>query len=128
MHILLDKKINTKISPHFESREFICGCGKSSCTVSFISEELLFLLEEIRLYFNEPISVSSGYRCISHNLAVGGSNNSYHKRGEAADITVRDVMPQQVQEFIEKRYPNEYGLGKYKTFTHIDVRKNKARW
>ncbi|EFN9136236.1 serine/threonine protein kinase, partial [Escherichia coli] len=26
------------------------------------------------------------------------------------------------------KYPNQYGLGKYKTFTHIDSRSKKSRW
>ena len=45
-----------------------------------------------------------------------------------ADIVVKDVSPDDVYEFLDLHQPNKYGVGKYKLFTHIDVRPNKARW
>lgn len=45
------------------------------------------LLEQVRaLLGNKTILVSSGYRGPALNAAVGGSNNSDHMRGEAADF------------------------------------------
>ena len=44
------------------------------------------MLERIRTTLNGPVVVTSGYRCETLNLAVGGSSTSDHPRGHAADI------------------------------------------
>lgn len=44
------------------------------------------ILEPLRKYANEPVRISSGYRCPSLNKAVGGVKNSQHLKGQAADI------------------------------------------
>ena len=44
------------------------------------------LLERIRTLSGRPIAVNSGYRSPAVNAAVGGTSNSQHMRGEAADI------------------------------------------
>jgi hypothetical protein len=45
------------------------------------------LLERLReLNGNQPLMVSSGYRCERLNRAVGGKPTSQHLRGEAVDI------------------------------------------
>lgn len=46
------------------------------------------VLDPLRDAWGGPISVNSGYRCPVLNKAVGGTPNSQHQRGEAADITV----------------------------------------
>ena len=48
--------------------------------------ELSTLLEKIRLVYNKPIIVTSGYRCEKLNKAVGGVKTSQHRLGQAADI------------------------------------------
>jgi len=47
---------------------------------------LMEFLDEIRSYINSPIIISSGYRCPELNKKVGGSANSAHTTGYAADI------------------------------------------
>ena len=44
------------------------------------------VLDPLREAYGKPIRVSSGYRCPRLNTLVGGSPNSQHMRGEAADI------------------------------------------
>lgn len=44
------------------------------------------LLEPIKKAYGKPIRVNSGYRCPQLNRLVGGSNNSSHMYGYAADI------------------------------------------
>ena len=44
------------------------------------------VLQPIRDEFGEPIIINSCYRCERVNRGVGGSNNSDHKYGCAADI------------------------------------------
>lgn len=45
-------------------------------------------LEQVRkLLGNHPLHIESGYRCHALNAAVGGSSNSAHMQGYAADFT-----------------------------------------
>ena len=46
------------------------------------------VLEPLRSYANQPITISSGYRCKALNKVVGGTHNSQHMTGEAADIHI----------------------------------------
>lgn len=46
------------------------------------------VLDPLREAWGGPIMVNSGYRCPELNKIVGGTPNSQHQRGEAADITV----------------------------------------
>ena len=45
------------------------------------------VLDPLREAYGRPIHVNSGYRCPRLNRLVGGSPNSQHMRGEAADIS-----------------------------------------
>jgi len=44
------------------------------------------VFEPVRNHFNEPIYISSFYRCPELNTAIGGSAKSQHCLGEAIDI------------------------------------------
>lgn len=44
------------------------------------------VFEPLRRHFNEPIYISSFYRCKELNTAIGGSTKSQHCKGEAIDI------------------------------------------
>jgi hypothetical protein len=44
------------------------------------------VFEPVRKHFNEPIYISSFYRCEELNKAIGGSGKSQHCKGEAIDI------------------------------------------
>ena len=87
---------------------------------------LLDLLEQAHEYFDEPMVIMSGYRCPHHNAEVGGATHSQHMEGTAADIRVHNVPPADVHNYFSKWH--EGGLGRYKTFTHVDVRGTRARW
>lgn len=52
---------------------------------------ILYILDPLREAYGKPIIVDSGFRCNKLNKLVGGSTNSQHKLGQAADIrTVSD--------------------------------------
>ncbi len=59
---------------------------RTACTVFHISKDLTTRLQNLRNNVGS-ITLSNGYRCPSHNTAVGGSATSYHISGQAADIT-----------------------------------------
>jgi uncharacterized protein YcbK (DUF882 family) len=86
------------------------------------------------MHFNKPVTVLSGPRCRAYNLKVGGAKKSEHlivdgEDVEAVDISVEGVSPTQVYSFLKGLpYANLLGLGKYKTFVHMDTRGYGARW
>lgn len=115
--------MNTK---HFKDKEFACKCG--NCNLIKISTELKAILELVRVKFDSPVIITSGYRCPAHNNRVGGAPKSKHVEGIAADIKVKNVSPDSVYEFLNETFPNQYGLGLYKGWVHVDTRPTKARW
>lgn len=113
-----------KLSKHFARSEFACKCG---CGFDTVDAVLIQYLEAVRNHFNCPVVVTSGCRCDSYNRSIGGSTNSQHVKGRAADIMVKDVEPLVVQEFVNGLVQHG-GVGSYSTFTHIDSRGYPARW
>lgn len=113
------------ISENFSRSEFACKC---LCGFAVVDVDLIKVLETVRSHFKRPVKINSACRCNEHNERVGGSQGSKHKLGIAADIVVKDVKPYDVYLFLDGHMPNSYGIGFYQTFTHIDVRKTKARW
>ena len=114
------------VSEHFNAVEFACNhCGEIH--PDGVNKELVALLEKLRGHFGVPVAVNSGYRCPTHNANVGGAKASQHLLGKAADVVVKGVSPNDVYAWADKANPNG-GVGKYNTFTHIDVRNGKARW
>lgn len=120
--------------PHFTLEEFVCKCGKqgafsAQCKIVLIDEDLLDFLEQLRSALGGyPIHITSGYRCPEQNQRARGVIDSQHLLGKAADIKVRELSAAQVQDVAEALLGDRGGLGRYKSFTHIDVRGYRARW
>jgi uncharacterized protein YcbK (DUF882 family) len=114
---------------HFKRSEFACKCGKY-CNGFPVEpdEKLVALLEKIREHFGKPVRVNSGIRCSQHNKNCGGAKSSQHLYGTAADIAVEGVAPAKVADYAETLLVGTGGIGRYGTFTHVDVRPNKSRW
>ena len=115
----------SKLNKYFDRSEFECRCN---CGFESVDAELLDSLTIIREHFNSPITITSGNRCKIHNTNIGGAKNSKHTKGIAADFKVKDVEPAEVVAFILERWPDTYGVGKYKSWVHLDVRSEPARW
>ena len=90
-------------------------------------------LEEVRAILNKPIHITSGYRCLELNRAIGSSDTSQHVKGCAADFHVDGLTPNEIINFIlcykiEFDQVIEEHLGG-KSWVHISVpdRGKKAR-
>ena len=115
-----------QITPHFKVREFACSDGSE---VVFVSTSLVDILEAIRVHFGRPVTITSGYRTVSYNASLkNSSKKSQHCNGLAADIKVAGVSPAAVADYAEQLLGSHGGVGRYSTFTHIDVRADKSRW
>ena len=115
-----------KLSEHFTVREFACHDGSDTVKIDM---QLIRQLETIRAHFGgKPIHINSAYRTPEHNAKVGGSKNSYHMKGMAADIVVQGVDSRTVAQYAESLGINGIGWYEAKKFTHLDNRSRRVRW
>lgn len=121
--------------PNFSPQEFYCKCNKYCDGPSAYPDRtrhLAWTLQRIRDEVGFPIRINSAYRCEQHNKDVGGAQYSKHLEGIAADIDVMGVpaaaVADRVQDLMETGAIPNGGLGRYKTFTHVDIRQGPARW
>ena len=122
----LAKDGSKQLSAHFKVREFACHDGSDTI---FVSDALVRTLEKIRTHFGKPVHINSGYRTEAYNAATkDAAPYSQHKYGLAADITIQGVTPAQIAAYAETLLPGTGGIGFYKSFLQVDVRRIKSRW
>ena len=93
---------------YFTREEFRCKCGLYHAPYcdgfpAEPREDLVRILEDVRINFGVPVTIVSGLRCRQHNADSDGVSNSQHMYGEAADINVRGVAPSAVEAFLDRR-------------------------
>ena len=122
----LKKDGEKQLSANFKVKEFACKDGADEI---LIAGGLVAKLQQIRDHFDKEVNINSGYRTAAHNKAVGGSPNSQHLLGMAADISIAGVTPLQIAQYAEYLFGKTTGgIGLYGTFVHIDIRAARSRW
>ena len=61
-----------------------------------------YILEPIRKGIGKPIKVTSGYRSVALNKAIGGAKTSQHIEGRAADIVAIGMSVQNLYDWIKQ--------------------------
>lgn len=119
------EELNIQLSKNFRTEELQCKC----CNKCEINPKLVECLQLLRDTVGVPIYINSGYRCKKHNAEVGGSSNSQHTKGNAADIRIKGMSVKQMYEVV-KELGCFTGVGIYpeQNFIHIDIRENPAIW
>ena len=120
-----DKGKAVKLSENFNSTEFDCH-GFGCCRETKVSLQLVDILQSVRNHFGKAVTINSGYRCKTHNKAVGGASKSNHMNGIAADIAVSGIEPIEVAKYLESI--GVKGIGLYTWGCHVDIREKKAFW
>jgi uncharacterized protein YcbK (DUF882 family) len=113
---------STRVSADFLLGEFACNDGSEAL---LLHPRLVELCQRIRDTFG-PVSVTSGYRSGSWNERIGGAPRSKHLLGCAADLDAHQATPTEVADFAAGL--DVGGLGRYNTFTHVDVIGQGRRW
>lgn len=129
---------NLRLNEYFMLNEFVAGNLKNQYESGKYDEILLDsvivdILYLIRKKRNCPLYVNSGFRPIAYNASIKGSTNSYHCKGMAADVYMKDVSP------IELAYTTKelgacgigvyvYSNNKNDGFVHIDSRPSNYYW
>jgi len=126
------------MTKNFKIDEFKCKGNLKGCKCEMPEDvykniqELAENLQIIRDELQEPIKINSAYRCENHNRKIGGTSKSQHIKGKAADIVVKNLTPDEVANALDNLQKGGFirsgGLGRYDTFTHIDIRGTQARW
>ncbi len=115
-----------KYKPNFfKVSEFRCPC----CNYVTVARSLVTALETLRRAWAAPVLVNSGYRCIPHNVEVGGAKGSRHLIGCAADIRPVDIALitpfQNLCLALFEGLP-DWELKLYGTFVHLAVPREEA--
>ena len=105
----------------------------TSEVIANLTELVEHVLDPLREKYGHPIMVSSGYRCPLLNKAVGGSVDSQHTAGEAADIYVG--RPKELAELFSLIYYTlpydqliwERGTDEAPAWIHISYREGNNR-
>lgn len=87
------------------------------------------VLDPLREWWGGPIKVNSGYRCEALNEAVGGSDTSQHRLGEAADITVGTKKGnKKLFEYIKDNLPFDQLINESNfSWVHVSYREGRLR-
>jgi putative chitinase len=85
-------------------------------------KRLAAFLEEVRALLGKPILVNSAYRSKEVNDAVGGSKNSQHCLGCAADLRVPGMTPKEVvTAVINSKLKFDQVIEEFGSWTHISI-------
>jgi uncharacterized protein YcbK (DUF882 family) len=131
-----------RLTKNITDKELFCKCTYPDCTHKQLftqSQDLAQTIQDCVDHFARlnsrtvKVIINCANRCQQHNADVGGSPKSQHIEGIAADIVLifgdgSKINPNDVASYFENRFIRSHGVGRYSSFTHIDIRKNTARW
>lgn len=101
-----------QLSDHFYLSEFTASQTASRLMIDNIpnSHEIAAMrtlcqkvLEPVRIHFNRPVRISSGYRSTALNRALMGARSSQHIKGEAADFEINGIPNPDICNWMERR-------------------------
>jgi hypothetical protein len=84
-----------------------------------LSELCIEVLQPLRDLIGLPVIISSGYRSLEANAAIGGSHNSQHIEGQAADFTIPGMSLEKVFNTIFKNLPYDQLIFEFGKWIHV---------
>ena len=91
----------------------------------------LHVLDELREFLGEPITLLSIYRSPAYNAQISGARYSQHLVNKAIDFKVKGIGPRAVRNRLLKMRAAgcfKGGVGVYPSFIHLDTRGRNATW
>ena len=102
---------------YFSKEEFRMG---NENVFDKMDNDFLCLLDELRLYVEEPLHITSSYRSESYNKSIGGSKKSQHLKGNAVDLSCDNGTLR--KKIVHVGLDLGLSVGVAKTFIHVDNR------
>ena len=110
---------------YFSENEMRCkGTGELH-----MDEEFMKKLIVLRKEFNQPMTITSGYRDGAYNEVIGGGKNSAHLEGKAVDVACHGTKAYKLIQLAIKHGFTGIGIKQHghhgKRFVHLDTVKHK---
>jgi hypothetical protein len=84
--------------------------------------------DEARHRLGKAVKINSAYRSPAYNRAISGASKSIHVLGGALDLSGSPATLHKILTQLRKEGFFKGGIGKYRTFVHVDVRGKNADW
>ena len=128
----------TQLTKNIWRHELACHC---ECGFDSMDFETINVVQETCDHFalvqgkdKVILNINSAARCLEYNrkpISEGGpgsNDQSQHPKARAIDFTISGIGSNDVYTYLDERYPDLYGIGRYNSFTHLDTRTGRARW
>jgi hypothetical protein len=117
-----------RLTRNFQLDEFLISQtaerqGIDMTPPNFVIENLRQLtfhfLQPLRDIIGSPIRVTSGYRPLELNIAIGGSKTSQHMEGKAVDFQVPGMTPLEVCQIVfDNDLPFDQLIREFRSWVH----------
>lgn len=117
---------------YFTEEELKCKCGCALSNPNPEFHKLMLILDSIRRDFNQPLPISSAYRCRNHPIEAAKALPGQHNKA-AVDIQVAGSKALRLLRLLVQ-HPDIKGVGIQqngswnKRFIHIDLRQDPTIW
>lgn len=127
----MDKSL--QLYPHFKLQELANNLGDPKQPQMILSpeqDELLWMIEQLRSWWNKPMTCSSCYRQPDFNKSVGGDANSLHLQALAFDwkVNVTDRQRTDIVNYWKNLCDIRHHVGGINLYTwgfHLDASEDK---
>lgn len=84
-----------------------------------------FILEPLKEKYGRRLVITSGFRSVALNTAIGGSRNSQHMLGEAADLIVAGTPNLEVAKWLKNNIAYGQIIHEFGEWVHVSLPRNK---
>ena len=119
------------LAPHFKTRGRIINSLPPKKTWKKMAPTLK-VIDRLASEMGAPVeSILSAYRSPRYNRAVRGKSHSFHMHNQAIDVQFQGTSPWRVASvarYLRKKGKFDGGVGRYRSFVHVDTRGYNADW
>lgn len=120
------KSTDWKYFKNFKESEFKCTCKGKYCDgyngrKNKCYMKLIMFAQYMRNYYDKPISISSGVRCVRRNREVGGVKKSKHLVFKGMDFKVGNLKASEIRKVVKNMPLVDYTYGITTYYTHANI-------